>query len=431
MSVSLVTGLPRHGKSYYGVLQVIEELRRSKRYVVTNLPLDLKELGAFCDEWIGEVPLSKRLRILNTNETAEFWLHDPEGDIAKGVTLFKTEDKDWKRAGPVKPHKESVVPDFSARQRDDYPGVLYVIDEAHLFFDSYHWAELGDDMSYFVSQHGHLRTDIILITQHPSKLAKRLKVDLEEFTVVTNLGKQKLAMGVTVPGWFRRQTYPGKPDDTPLPVPETGHFRLKVETIGKLYSTSAGVGLAGRVDTQEQKRGKHWSKLLVVALAIIIGGIFIPVLCLKAMGKLINASIGGYLGETTKIAPKIVEAVMEKPTNQVVSVATNGPSVRNPDRLYQSRDMPRVFGFGGSEQMGWVLETEYGLVHGKRLKEMGDKIMMDGRLYSRRKVGSGKVWSRPEVGEVAQEEMVVAGAMPMVDAVQQRREKNLQKTFKE
>ena len=336
MSVLLVTGLPRHGKSYFGVLQLLEELRRGKRYVCTNLPLDLRELGVFCDKTDG-LPvgqgLSERIRLLSPAETSEFWLYDPEGEIVKGVTLFEPQVREWhdeaERVGSgvsrLKSRKAVKVPDFRHRQEESYPGVLYIIDEAHLFFDAHAWQSLGTDCSYFISQHGHMRTDILFITQHPGKLAKRLRMDLEEWTVVSNLGRVKGWKGVTVPGWFMRETRAGSPDD---PVPceaERGHFKLRAETIGKLYSTSAGVGLSGRVDTQEKKRGAHWTKWVWYGGGIALVAVLVPVVGLRLMGSLISGTLGGYMRTVSRAAPVISSNVVASlPVPVPVTVGSGG-----------------------------------------------------------------------------------------------------------
>lgn len=338
MSCSLVTGLPRHGKSYYATLQILEELRRSKRYVVTNVPLDLEELSAFCDKWMPTDPcLTSRVRLLTAQETAEFYLYDPEGCIVKGVKLWEPEQREWHSA--LKRDRQPIlVPNFARRQEPDYPGVFYVIDEAHLFFDAHAWQKIGNDVSFFISQHGHMRTDIMFVTQHPGKLAKRLKVDCEEYTVVTNLGRVKGWKGVTLPGWFMRETYPGNPDDEQRGEPEKGRFKLKAETIGKLYSTSAGVGLAGRVDTEEKKRGKHWSRWAISLSLGVVGALFLPLIVLKGFGGLLHHSLGGYFGASTgTMAPTPGTIITNPPApsigNRVVnnlSSAVNTAIARTP-----------------------------------------------------------------------------------------------------
>jgi len=305
MAVMLITGLPGHGKSYYATLQILEELRRSERYIVTNVPLDLKELGAFCEQYWpegAEPQLRSRVRLLDTNEAAEFYLYDCEGEITQAKEICAGTGHAWTKDG--KPPKAIKVPDFSPRQREEYPGCLYVIDEAHLYFDAHAWQSLGDAISYFISQHRKLRADVLFITQHPAKLAKRLRLDLEEYTVVKNLGKIKGWKGVTLPGWFMRETWPGSPDDDQKGVePEKGRFRLKAETIGKLYSTAGGVGLAGRVDTKEKKKGKHWSRWVY---AVGIGGliaILLPFFGLQGLGAAVRHGLGNYFGGTEPTMP--------------------------------------------------------------------------------------------------------------------------------
>lgn len=311
MSASLIVGLPRHGKSLYGVMQAKAELLDGKRYLVTNLPFDLKKLGEYLETKFNvtvEPQLFDRVRLLTPEETAEFWLYDCEGEIDQAVPLVKVKSRAW-RSKRLKEREDILVPDFSHRQRNEYPGVLFLIDEAHLFFDAHHWQEIGTDLSYFVSQHGHMRTDIMLITQHPAKLAKRLKLDLEEWTVVENLGRKKGWLGVTQPGWFQRATYAGKPDDPDPGQPEKGTFRME-KALADCYSTSAGVGLSGRVDTQEQKRGKHWSRWALVGVALAVIALILPFGLLTAMGKAINWGLGGYMRSATGIGGRVVTNVV-------------------------------------------------------------------------------------------------------------------------
>lgn len=307
MSAGLITGLPRHGKSLFGVMQAKAELVDGTRYLVTNLPFDVAKLGAYLDS-IG-CPVTPgmwdRLRILTAEETAEFWLYDPEGEINKAIPLVHIQDRPWRQSS-LKKREDIMVPDFSHRQRKDYPGVLFLIDEAHLFFDAHQWQQLGSDMSFFVSQHGHMRTDILLITQHPAKLAKRLRLDLEEWTVVENLGRLKGWKGVTIPGWFRRTTYPGSPDSSTEGVePDVGRFRLD-QSLADCYSTSAGVGLAGRIDTQEKKRGKHWTSWLWYLGIGAAAACVIPLVGLKLFGAAIHAGLGTFFDKSTGAAIKIV-----------------------------------------------------------------------------------------------------------------------------
>ena len=65
---------------------------------------------------------------------------------------------------------------------------------------------------------------------------------------------------------------------------ETGVFSLDVSGVAALYDTSAGVGLAGRVDTKEGKHGRHpaW---LIVAFAVVL---FLCLAVPYALGKLVG-----------------------------------------------------------------------------------------------------------------------------------------------
>lgn len=306
--IPIVCGKPRGGKSYYACVQICEELLRSNRYVVTNLPLDLGELAEFCEREVdGPFNVGERVRLLTEEETHKFWLYDPEGEIVKTRSIGMPAGKDQVLASGgdcVKP-REVLVPDFARRQAVDYPGVLYVIDEAHVFFPARNWAGQADVLTYFLSQHGHMRSDVMFVTQHPAKLTKHIRLDAQEYTVCSNLGYEKGFMGVSLPGVFRRSTYLDLPGGTEKPV-ETGTFRLNVAKYGKLYSTSAGVGLSGRVDTQEQRRGKHWSRWAFAGVGFGLAALVVPFLVLFGVGKGVHAGLSSYMGAATGFTGGVV-----------------------------------------------------------------------------------------------------------------------------
>lgn len=307
--ITVVCGKPRGGKSLWATMQVAHELRNSSRYVVTNLPLDVPALSEWLESKGSLVDLRKRLRLLTDEETHHFWLHDVEGEISSVVDIGAPAGRaDVLR--PVNPQRVTV-PDFSRRQAPDYPGVLYVIDEAHIYFSARNWAGQADVLSFFLSQHGHMRTDVIFISQHPAKLTKHIRLDAGEYVVCSNLGNEKGWLGVSVHGLFRRATYLDLPGGTEKPV-ETGHFRLNVREFGQLYSTSAGVGLSGRVDTQEQKKGRHWRTWVFAGAGVLVAGLLLPVLIMYGFRNVFRAGVGMFLPSAP--APAVASSSASAPS---------------------------------------------------------------------------------------------------------------------
>lgn len=225
------------------------------------------------------------------------------------------------------PSKLEYWPDFSPRQSPDYPGSLYIIDEIHLFFGARDWQKVGSEAQYFISQHGKLRCDILAISQNPEKVDKNFRRDAQDFTVVRNLGNERQYLGVSFKGVFRRATFLDLPRGTETPM-ETGTFRLNTATYGKLYATSAGVGLAGRVDTQEVHRGRSPWVLVALVVLILCGAFFIP----KAIGGLMNFSLRSAFGLAGKGADFV----------KTSAGVTNTPAVASPPPVVSNSSSPVV-----------------------------------------------------------------------------------------
>lgn len=280
--IYFVTGRPRGGKSYYSVLQVLEELRKTERQIITNLPLNLELLAEWCNEHIEKpVDIRKRVRILNEGEVRKFYLFRVGGEDPVSLVI---------------PGLKETMPDFSSRQQPEFPGTLYVIDEVHIYFSARSWQTAGEAVEFFCSQHGHLRCDVIFVTQHCEKVDKNFRRNAQEYILMRNCGNERFFNipvfgGVRFGGVLRREHFLEPPGPASKPF-ETATMRLNIKEIGKLYDTSAGVGLTGRVDTQEKPKGGHWGKLPVFILALVLLCACVP----WAVGKVIQRGVGMVLG---------------------------------------------------------------------------------------------------------------------------------------
>ena len=255
MSIFYITGKPGGGKSYIAVAQLCEELKDTarNRFIVTNLPLNLGELAVWCHENIKEeVNLSERVRVLDDSETGEFWLYEPHHKFEKRRAL---------QFG----RRTMEVPDFSERER----GCLYIIDEVHIYFGAREWQATGSDCTYFLSQHRKIGCDVILVTQHPEQTDKALRRLAQEYMVVRNLSREPV-FGFRIANFFRTIRMLNSPT-SPNPAPfDSGFVKLRPEVYGKLYDTTAGVGIAGRLAPSNEQRGIHWYWLGAPLAAVVV-----------------------------------------------------------------------------------------------------------------------------------------------------------------
>jgi len=262
MSIFFICGKPGGGKSYMGVSQICEELKdiNAIRTIVTNIPLNLAELANWCHENVKfEVNIKERVRILDEAQTGEFWKFEPNRVWDKRKKFYTGEGKN---------RREYDVPDFDGRGN---PGTLYVIDEIHIHFGAREWQQTGTDCTWFLTQHRKLGCDVIMITQHPDQTDKALRRLAQEFMTVRNLSREPV-LGFRAGNFFRyirSLSAPNTPNWAPF---ETGFVRLKPEELGKLYDTTAGVGIAGRVTPRREKRGRSvwWLAVPVVAFVLFL-----------------------------------------------------------------------------------------------------------------------------------------------------------------
>lgn len=170
--LTLLTGLPRNGKSFRALLLLLDCLRNDNRPIYTNLPLMMDQLAAYCDR--KGIPRHQldRIHFLSTDEVGVFWRCRPKPPVVnldiKGKAL------------PGKPALEFV----------EDGGVVYFIDEAHTKFKTHDWDKLGDEAPFYISQHGHLEDDVILITQHVDKLVKQMKLDVQHYEEIEYMRRQ-------------------------------------------------------------------------------------------------------------------------------------------------------------------------------------------------------------------------------------------------
>ena len=209
MSVHFITGKPGGGKSLYAVRLIADELRIGCRPVVTNVSLRLGELNEYLqrDGRFPESGVVGRVQLLSDDETKRFWRVRPYLDVDGAWQIARigdTSETDWK-AG-----KRPCL------QVAGCGGVLYVIDELHLFFSAREWASTGAEALFYLSQHRKLGDDVVCVTQAVGHVDKQFRNLAQDFTTLRNLGKEKWKL-FRGPRAFLRQTYLSVPTGPQVP----------------------------------------------------------------------------------------------------------------------------------------------------------------------------------------------------------------------
>lgn len=151
MAIYVITGKPRHGKTYYMSTLVVKMLKQ-KRRIFSNIKLNfgVGALKKFSEDLVGD--WSEKLDRSNPNKQVFYWSNIHE----------------WE-------HFEN--------------GVI-LVDEAQRYFNARQWLMLSQDTEMKLQQHGKDNLDVWATTQHYSRIDITLRYLVEKFYIVkTILGK--------------------------------------------------------------------------------------------------------------------------------------------------------------------------------------------------------------------------------------------------
>lgn len=321
MSIMFVQALPGGGKSYYAMRQLCEELRSGKRHIVTNLPYHEEPLIDWCHKNCEEGgDAIKRIHRLEPHQVLNFWLWYGKDQKIQSRHTLKGEDG-----------ANVEQPCFNERfaWKEKHPGVLYIIDEVHIYFGARAWQKTGTDCTSYLSLHRKLGDDVILISQHKDQVDKALRRLTQDWVKLVNLHKTKF-MGFTIPKTVRRSLYADEAMQNQI---EAGFFRFDFEQYGVLYDTNSGVGISGRLETKEKTGGgRHPLWGIVYAVLFVLAAFVIPKMALAGLGKWSKSIVGSYSSTVTNgvsgiVSPVATNGLLSGSANKTSPPLTNVPTV--------------------------------------------------------------------------------------------------------
>lgn len=269
------TGLPRAGKSYGALLDQKTEMIHGKRSVWHNMEIDHGELAVYCKERGYEPDFAQRMHKIPHDSVRTFWQY--------------------------------------AKEQGHPNGRLFVIDEAHIFFDARAWAEVGKEMSVYLTQHGHMNDEILFITQHPEMLDKRIRLLIAQTTTYRNLRTERWLQWFKPPAWMVWSEYYGIPKHGQKPD-AIGRRKLD-PALAKCYKTSVGhggLGASGKPEEDRPAKRLKWYWLAVPAVGLLLAITYAPELLIKMF---VGGGIKALMGATEKPAAK-APAVTQSPVAQ-------------------------------------------------------------------------------------------------------------------
>jgi hypothetical protein len=299
----IIAGNPGGGKTYLACERILNEIGVTDRTVVTNMTLNLDRFQEYASEQFPnkDIDIATRIRPITDEQAKRFFLHRPFGYSIPQITEEqekKGETFDLDNCELVDARYADHIEALSGTlpktaKTSKLGGVLYVIDEAHLYFSARGYRDFTRLAEFYLSQHRKFGDDIIAVTQFPDKLDKNFRSLAQDVTICRNASMEKMQW-IRGPNGFLRMKYLAVAGSRSQKPQETTFQKFKFHTIGTLYETSAGVGIMERseADTKTVKaKGLHWSWLIIAIFLGMSAIVAVPMMLGKnGLNKVASAS---------------------------------------------------------------------------------------------------------------------------------------------
>jgi len=286
--IEMITGLPGAGKSYGAHLRLMTCLERSDKFIVTNTAVKMDELNAYYNDLARTtgrplIDVFARVRIITTDEAREFWrfrgaftvLADRPRKRQRTLKALNEKHDDLTEPDD-KPNTAQVVDivnDWAIDCGVFWPGVFYIIEEAHLLFDARSWQATSACLTFYNSQHRKFRDDCIFVTQFLKMIELRVKGFAENFYVYRNFAGRKVYQVLKMPNRMRELKY-GMDPSSPGAMADEETWRTLDKKRAATYDTMRGVGIGGGREPEKRIVSGFsipwWSPLVGLVLAGIL-----------------------------------------------------------------------------------------------------------------------------------------------------------------
>jgi hypothetical protein len=284
MSLYFVCGKVGAGKSYRGMVSILDQLLHDDRLIVTNLPVNL---GAMADFLAKRHPTHNVCLLDHRRPSLPGEESDADGMVFEPSRIRMLEEGELAEFYRVRHQMADKVPRIEHEKRERNPvcldfaqwlkggkfsgkGIIYHLDELQLFYNVRKYADAPDEFPFYLSQHRKLGDDIYVYTQQPQNVDKMFRSFTQEFIYVVNIGKKRVGP-FAAPKIFRFAAYPEPFTGQVGQVCQySGYFRMDYE-LAATYNTAAGIGIeAAKADVGSKVKGLHWRWLLMLPVLLTV-----------------------------------------------------------------------------------------------------------------------------------------------------------------
>jgi hypothetical protein len=322
MAISCFTGKPGNGKTLTMMHFLAEDLFRTNRFIVTNIPVKLEELAEFIESEtdrrnLKSIKLHERLLCIDTVEALMFWRFRPcglilpkwdgksgEGKVLPEEELLKASKKYWQRIGK---HKGATTP------------VSYYISEAHRYYNAKRFAAISVIAELYATHHRHLHDEVYLDTQFPKQLCVAMRELIEEWHVLRNDYNRNVGFVKMIPR-IRMSSYYEMPTGGALQKPfDKRSIFIKENGVAGCYESTGALGAIERAqDTEEQKKKKGIDLRVFVGACVL--GVVLFFLALTLAPKYFFRLIFGGGAKTEQVQ------TVNEPTQNLLPAADPPPN---------------------------------------------------------------------------------------------------------
>jgi len=335
-----IIGKPGGGKGMLSMHLILDDLRHSKRPVITDVAIEKEPwctgsheprrglLDYLREKHGQEFDAAERVFRLTTEAMQNFFLYRAlnraQVDKLGAAHLIGYREvtpldhvlveSEWRYHKEYKlyvadheSHQDKrgrkIVDSWDTRLALASGGHLLIADEAWKQWPARGWATTGEGILYYYSMVRRFGDDNWIVTQRSNDVDSILMERCQDYWVCNNHGKLRFGF-FRQPAVFVVSVY----DHRPTPSSEPMHrkpFTLDRKGLAQCYDTSGGVGVAGRVmaDTANKAAGlPFWA-------VFVIGGLGILALIFTVRGG--QHFLSGILGGKKKVVA--VQAAPEKP----------------------------------------------------------------------------------------------------------------------
>lgn len=250
--MTIILGRVGSGKSLYAMHLLIEELRQTRRHIVTTLSVDTGELNAYVQaKYPGEdLDVCGRIHRITKEQLKHFWR--ARGLSPCGVPLYR-----------------STFGDCSWEWPDQ--GICYFLDESQEGFNARAWAATGTEFTSYATQHRKMGDDIVAITPASGLLDKQFRMLCGECIVLDNWYRRKLGW-VRAPRMITWRKYMNCPPEQAEHAIQQGRIYIDAKGLAACYRTEEGVGIVGRgADKGKYAKGIPWYMIFVLIAGVAFG----------------------------------------------------------------------------------------------------------------------------------------------------------------